>query len=655
MGQERRVSPRVLAILALVLVTVAAGLWLAFGGAREPSEQREPAHRASGDRRGPAEGSGRVAGPSADDEREPGEASAKANGPHAAARARVSPDHNYHGALEGRIIDWSTRRGVAGAELAFVQAGELHTVTSAADGSYRFESPAPGRWTLSTTTAEGYLPYAPELGQSAVSWMALPQVRIDHADLFLFPAVDYRGRVVDGEGQPVAGAEVELFGANAGERALVGIEGQFRSDGEGRFEFHAPDFAVLEARHPDFEPGRALVDEAVQISHELTLTLGTAPAAGEGAITGRILDAEGQPLADVEIRAEPDAAKAELAVRGVLRAPLVLSEADGSFSLGPLDDVDYELVAHRPGRPQLRAGPHRPGDEVELRAEAGRSIRGKLIDESGETVVAGTVALLRVTGPVEREAVASLSIFDPRGEFEFHELELGRYLLVAGAQGYARSPELVVDLEAELPGEPVELVLGSGASVYGRVVDADSREPLALAQVAVTSVGGRDSVLPGHSSTVTNAEGRFEIGAVDPGRRSLQIAAFGHDAKVISGLELVAGERHGPVEVELQPLVEGERAKTELVGIGVAIGPAEGAIQVIEVIAGGGAEAAGVEAGDRIVAVDGESVVELGFEDAVQNIRGQVGSTVRIELRRASAKGEGELETLEVERRPIDY
>ena len=77
-------------------------------------------------------------------------------------------------------------------------------------------------------------------------------------------------------------------------------------------------------------------------------------------------------------------------------------------------------------------------------------------------------------------------------------------------------------------------------------------------------------------------------------------------------------------------------------GLGILVqNNADGEIEIIRVYEGGPADAAGAQAGDRIVAVDGVpvsggSVEELS--DAVDRMRGESGSTVELQLRR-----EGEL------------
>ncbi|MDO5323172.1 MAG: S41 family peptidase [Clostridia bacterium] len=77
-------------------------------------------------------------------------------------------------------------------------------------------------------------------------------------------------------------------------------------------------------------------------------------------------------------------------------------------------------------------------------------------------------------------------------------------------------------------------------------------------------------------------------------------------------------------------------------GLGILVqNNADGEIEIIRVYEGGPADAAGAQAGDRIVAVDGVPVSGGSAEelsDAVDRMRGESGSTVELQLRR-----EGEL------------
>jgi carboxyl-terminal processing protease len=70
-------------------------------------------------------------------------------------------------------------------------------------------------------------------------------------------------------------------------------------------------------------------------------------------------------------------------------------------------------------------------------------------------------------------------------------------------------------------------------------------------------------------------------------------------------------------------------------GVGIEVQPLEdGGLLVVEVMAGGPAKAVGILAGDRIIGVDGTSVLDLAQGEIVHKIRGPRGETVRLEVLR---------------------
>jgi carboxyl-terminal processing protease len=70
-------------------------------------------------------------------------------------------------------------------------------------------------------------------------------------------------------------------------------------------------------------------------------------------------------------------------------------------------------------------------------------------------------------------------------------------------------------------------------------------------------------------------------------------------------------------------------------GIGIEVAATARGVEVMHPIEGAPAAAAGVLAGDVIVAIDGEAVAADGLEAAIASLRGPAGSQVRISLRRA--------------------
>ena len=92
-----------------------------------------------------------------------------------------------------------------------------------------------------------------------------------------------------------------------------------------------------------------------------------------------------------------------------------------------------------------------------------------------------------------------------------------------------------------------------------------------------------------------------------------------------------------------------EQMSNSYVGIGVTITPEEdGSIRIIEVTAGGPAEEAGLQVEDKIVGVNGQSILGMSLNDSQVLIKGEENTTVDITVMR----GEEEL-TITVTRRTI--
>ena len=73
-----------------------------------------------------------------------------------------------------------------------------------------------------------------------------------------------------------------------------------------------------------------------------------------------------------------------------------------------------------------------------------------------------------------------------------------------------------------------------------------------------------------------------------------------------------------------------EQTRGEFGGLGIEVTQEEGFVKVVSPIDGTPADAAGIEAGDFITAVNGETLLGLTLDDAVEMMRGPVGSEITI-------------------------
>jgi hypothetical protein len=506
------------------------------------------------------------------------------------------------------------------------------------DGSFELAPPAPGRFVLSAVAAAGFLPYAPELLHSTVHIVVARGQAVRGITVFLFPALDYRGLVVDAAGKPVAGARVRLLGTPMGEQAIDKPPTDWLADRDGRFTFHAADGAVLEAVHGAAR-GWARLDDSATITKQLTIAIGNAPAR-DATITGRAVDASGAGIADALVRATPagtppigqPGARASAQADG---APFTRSVAfavtgpDGAFILGGLDRDLYDLDAESDGYAPAAAdhvlgGAH----DVTLAFDAGQPLAGEVIASDGKPVPAYTLLVSRRAG-MARSLVVARSIVDPSGRFSVR-VAPGDYELIAAANGWAPSPRT----NAAAGSTDIKLTLSAGATLRGTVVASEDGKPLSYVRVMREASGGGASAQPANVGTVTRADGTFELTGIPPGRFSITVTAADYHPKIEAGMTAVDGQTLGPISFALAKLAPGEEPSIELVGIGIQFTADGDAMRVVRVIPGGGAEAAGIVLDDRVTAIDGLPVAPLGLDGAIAKIRGVAGTTISVTLER---------------------
>ena len=102
-----------------------------------------------------------------------------------------------------------------------------------------------------------------------------------------------------------------------------------------------------------------------------------------------------------------------------------------------------------------------------------------------------------------------------------------------------------------------------------------------------------------------------------------------------------------------------EKESGTAVGIGVTVQSAEEGLYIVEVTSGSPAETAGIQAGDTITAVDGELVTDLGYNEAVAHVKGEIGTDVVLTVLREGEELEitvtrGEIVTISAEGQMLD-
>ena len=189
-------------------------------------------------------------------------------------------------------------------------------------------------------------------------------------------------------------------------------------------------------------------------------------------------------------------------------------------------------------------------------------------------------------------------------------------------------------MSATAPAPAIAIAVSAGGTLRGTIVSAADGAPVPYARVMREGGDGGASAQPANAGTVTRPDGAFELAGIPPGPFSITIGADSFNPRIEAGLTSTDGGTLGPLRIALARLAEGETPKLELVGIGTKLVADGDTLRVDMVVPGSGAEAAGIVVGDRIVAVDGIAVTQLGIDGAVAKIRGVEGTSIAIALRR---------------------
>lgn len=447
-------------------------------------------------------------------------------------------------ALTVRVID------DAGAPLATAHvraereddATVFSTADTDADGVARFTTLAPGRWVL-RADAEGA---APAGGVWRVPASETPTLTV-HA------AGRVGGIVLAPDGTPADGAEISIVGSGIWPARAVaaGADGRFALEGV------PPGVYEVAARRASAraEPRRGLAVEAgARIVLSFALTDGAS-------LAGLVLDAAtGEPVAGAHVRAATEVL--------ALDARTATSGPDGRFSIAGLaPGVDLHVDASADGFVSALAGTCAPGGLCTLRLERAASLSGVVYDENARPVAGASIEIvgegtfgtpvrlrsadlgLGVGGvpgrlPVTAE-VPPLPIFgegphvapapvvtharhasggavrtNERGEFVVEGVPAGNLEVVARAAGYAPGRSAALRLAPGERRENVEIVLGQGGRIEGRVVDDEGQG------VASAVIEHRSELDPVPRILVTDQDGAFVLEGVR-GEVSLRAIAAG--------------------------------------------------------------------------------------------------------------------------------
>jgi len=562
--------------------------------------------------------------------------------------------------IQEKDIGLGNALGLVGAALAHGRAGD--------DGKFEMKSVPQGAFELVARADDGRTGTLPVV------------VRLDdQGDLVvkLEPRASISGQVVDANGAAVGGVDVKVWKRDGRDRRIdLGeiTRGDVRTRDDGRFEAVGLEagkygFAVqdddgsLDWAGPAKDPPADVEVAAGEQKRGVVLKV----EARSGVIHGRVVGSDGQPVADAWVSTRgggsggggggKDGAEAkdeeapEASRWGDGGAHPVLTGADGRFRIEHLRDRSYDLAADANGMRGFKRGV-KPGAEVTITLRALAGLSGR-VTAAGQPV---TDFKISIEGPVQQ----SKQVVAADGGYAFARLDAGKYTVKVTSDAGAGAKEVTVRA-----GEAAtcDVQLDPWGEVTGVIVDALTGKPLSGLHVVASTDdfdnGGEQAIgLFTGGGPTTDAQGRFRVGRLGPGKGNLAAISSG----LLSGISTVVDQSFtlAPGEHKDLGTLQGnprQRVDDDERGDFGFEAKAEADDKGLKVVAvdANGAAAGLLMKDDRIVTLEGRPVAVVGNAVAEQLVSSEYvrpGMTLHLGVTRAQ-QPEGQVVEVAVTARAV--
>lgn len=388
------------------------------------------------------------------------------------------------------------------------------------------------------------------------------------------------GRALAADGTPLAGEWVNVYeqALSTSKGSLVVGQQRVRADGAGRFAFTLParDYGVWVGDSP-FPLGCSA--DVLAAADGISTTTGTTTvrdvrASARSAVSGRVTDEAGRPVAGALVRAVPVGSACEASAR---------SGPDGRYVLRDVVPGRYDVwfssdAGHLPqdlsgdgGSAVLTVAPGRAVTGLDASLARGGRIVGR-VDQVGDAGTEGLVVWADSEPvPGEDETYSAQARVGAGGRFVLVGLHPGTYRLRVGGfdEGSvithydgdgATSPSAADAVGVEVPAgttvRGLEVLLDRSARVTGQVVDGDGaprKDIQVVAYLSDPATGDWEEV----ASAWTGGRGRYALAGLPPGTYRVGFAGgvlFHPEAGSVEDADDVVlgpGEHAGGVDAEL--------------------------------------------------------------------------------------------------------
>ena len=326
----------------------------------------------------------------------------------------------------GLVIDKESGQPVVGAWVHFQPLGPV--ARTGVDGT--FVAPAVGRTAFFGVVSARHAPSA----FPATPFTATDGARAEPAALLA--GCRLSARLVRANGQPLANATVVCCRMPSNSYSnLRDPEWTTTTDGDGRLELRCLTKGEL---WTGFVAVDGLFVQALGLVPERDVDLGPVPLDTTHRLEGRVVTADGSPVADATVFCNRDVPHppAERSLPGV-PSRTVATDRRGHFVLTGLLPVEYRLAVQSPDslirEATARAG--RGATPLRFTLEPAPRLRGRVVDGDGKPLAGATITTLIGAGSAEVRPIGSQRIpevvSDARGEFTVVAVVTGRGVMFA--------------------------------------------------------------------------------------------------------------------------------------------------------------------------------------------------------------------------------
>lgn len=361
------------------------------------------------------------------------------------------------------------------------------------------------------------------------------------------------GRILDPEGNPVPGAEVELVRGPAAAISVASLWTRLnlvvRTDNVGKFRVPsvAPnDDYILVASHAEFgqcEAGPIVVPSGTEVAAgDLRLRVGVF-IAGHVRCDGRPIENAVVILSNAMERFRrlrpnlPDVPDFE---------PLELrtaTDAEGRYEFACAPFESFEITAEKEGYSRITRssqvgffGRSSREHEIDFDLTPAKRITGSVVDSERRPIAGAKVTATIANQSFRCELDAAT---DGAGRFAIEQLADGQYFVQATCDGFSETHQQQVAAGTE----DLVIEMRVQGSALGVVVDEETGAPVTEFSLSIQQqYKGRGPIRTRENLRFSDASGRFEVRNLDPGLYVLEGRAAGYADTASAEFEVARGE-----------------------------------------------------------------------------------------------------------------